>query len=1593
MWLERARGCRTRLLPLLLLLIAAAVLGWGGGGPSVENTHTSHASSVHRRELTTLAADDGDDAVSAAAATVTYLLQLSEAVLAPAWSAGGSAYLTERSLAEAADAGAPAPVCAHSRATASVLTSPFTFAMFDAQLSAVHLVSQSPPQSAGGAATLASRVVGRLDLQRGCYTHLEAPGQQCLAVLHSRPAQCTHGALDALDANWTADAVALALASAADSATGDEAAALAASALTAPELLSAFMSDYLPQRAWLRTAVPRVVDALLHAERAAHVFNTAPEGLTDAVESADMRRAVAAQWGHYLRSSYVPLLQRKWALLYRLAVATLVPSRVAPSHRSAAAESVTGAPPPSVVTSCAMVDAWPRLRYSMWDDGGGGGGRSNASDAGLRPIARLVAYVEEAIHDLGEALIAGAGADAAAAAAAAGTAPLLLLRHAYCVTTTYLLALTAVVDAPFLRVAASVWVQPESDPRSWAAQTMRSASVADAVAQAATLREAAAAGIGRVAASLPARELAFITCVAAFLDAATPLNSTAAASPSHCVMDLLAQHAAPDGLLRTVWDLDAVAAVAPTAEDVPGITRHESTVPMPVSTSAAAAAESAAPSELVHWTLFSQAGLRATAQSLLFTPSITAAAPPPLCVGPRQHAATSSAGGGRRGRVVSVQAAGSCLAGDYANPNTAACVRCPSACAASATAPTPLFCPGDGLIHGCPALPAGAALAGSPGDGVASAAVACRYACLDVYQAPLHNACVSRPGRFYNTTAAAAAGDADNRSGGGSYDACVGPASLLPARYPVQSYDARVFAFVGSGVADEPRSCRFSLAHRVVSSAVSPAALRAAGLQLQPPPLFPVAPAASGAATPQPSRDGGAAWETTVQLNATLLWAMHVSQLQRERQQSAATATTTSIGHVLVALREGAQGVASQSRWSLVLISTYQHAAAAASGSSSPSAAPPTAHTITLQLLLNISMATFPAGSGTTAASDSRAAEATSPTPSSLTALSAPWQWSTGPVTALSLTTAVYRVVLSRAARAVIFYADAAVVGAPVVVDWPLWQRWPTAPSSATAAYLSVSGWAAALVAEEQWAVMSPPASPSGGGAWRTAALPLHFDYVPGVVVRLSSAAVAASPLQAALAAAEAAWVAQAAAVTVPRQLSEVAALDDVVALAQYISAFPAVTAAVSAVLSGWAARRSVGLDGVCRSGYGGSPCVSCPSGAYATLEATPRRNTCACIPQRVSSATAAAAACVRRRAGPAAATSHLRTPGPLELDLDAVSAADADALVAGAGGVPLGWYSSGGGLPETASLTGAAGCTYGLTVPRWTSNVSLNLYVLLQYTTGLGAEQCRVMATSRGRDAAGLTQPTYTPESTYATHWRAPPLAARSITLANYTRLNADQTVLTIGVRDHPFLADGAVASLLQMRALTEHHLAFLAYMLRCATVSAVLRCGPNQREVGRFSWAGGSALDSPVLQLKLSDVISEDCILSLTVRSAAAAASEAAFAPFASWPHSYLAADADPSLFFEASAPVDYVLRPSAVAAAAARRRYDPLREGSSLAIAFVLLLVSVCVVGPLWLSMRPPSLLPRSWRPYERAQARRSLQHLQQADTSPPPEGASG
>ncbi|KAG5472249.1 hypothetical protein LSCM1_03648 [Leishmania martiniquensis] len=272
----------------LTVVVVAMVASWSDPGAAINTmTQQQQPSNVER-----IAPELADESVKKTE-IFTNLMQLSEAVLAPVWSTGGFAYAMTNTPT-AGSSGTWRRVCAHTRVLGGGVAAPYTFSMFDTQFSPLYLVSPSTVKSAGGAISLAAQVAGRLDLQQGCYTTVSSHASQdgCAGVLQSLPTQCALGELDGLHVNWTADS----LAAAASATHKDEPQLLSAKGLSAAELLAVFLNDYLPQRAWLRTVVPRVVGAIAHAEQAARAYNDAPLLLSDAAEAADMQRAVAGQW-------------------------------------------------------------------------------------------------------------------------------------------------------------------------------------------------------------------------------------------------------------------------------------------------------------------------------------------------------------------------------------------------------------------------------------------------------------------------------------------------------------------------------------------------------------------------------------------------------------------------------------------------------------------------------------------------------------------------------------------------------------------------------------------------------------------------------------------------------------------------------------------------------------------------------------------------------------------------------------------------------------------------------------------------------------------------------------------------------------------------------------------------------------------------------------------------------------------------------------------------------------------------------------------------------------------------------------------------
>ncbi|KPA83001.1 hypothetical protein ABB37_02734 [Leptomonas pyrrhocoris] len=1582
--LRRASGACA--VALLALLLCDALV------PSPYYTVTAATEEVEERALDP--------------AAFSNLVQLTEAVLAPVWGTGGYAYAMDgfdanrtRSLR---------PVCIHTRTSPSLVTAPFTFAMFDRQFSPLYGVT---------ADNTAASVRGQLDLQRRCYVSLAAAAsipltsptrtdtEACIAGFVSQAAQCALGSEDALDLNWTADALTSEASATAEPA--QTTASLPASGLSASELFATFLNDYLPQRAWLRTVVPRSLDVLHTAMQAARVFHTSAAALTEADEVSDMQRAIASEWNTYLWNTYGPQLRRKWNLFYRFAVATLTRGGIAPSLKvnasvNVSGYSITGVAGPVRVTSCPLVDAWLPLRYSPDD----------------LSVTRLAHFMEAALNGLAESL-AAIHRSSSSGGNVAQTDDLLfhLIHSAYCVTTTNLFSLTALLDRAFLQVVSSAWLDVADRSDSWAWQTMRTASVTEAMNSASAFQSSTSAQVRALSSSLSTSlEKSFVRCLASFLDPTTPLTSTTVVSPSDCVRQFLETRDASVSLsenFTVLFELDQLSAVS-SAGSVPGMTRYESVVALPV--------VGGAVRESLQWFAVQESALALTAQTSLFTPAPSSAPLSDSCT-----SGTQSPVSGRGGDWIY-----DCPAGTYVLEEDAACATCPSACAALrsafARAAVPVYCPGDGLLHGCPPRPVDAVYAGSTDEGQTGPYAICRYACANVYTAPMNYSCLSVSGTYYNT---AATGNVDVYNGGG-LSPCREPTSLFPAAAPVRS-QTRLYAFVGSGTTNAPLTCPFTLLHRATSSAVTLKALVAAGLA-PPRPFFHLdAPVAAAASTLSPllSRSG-VTWEVEVQLNATQMYAMHAAlrpSLKEQTGNGPATPTST-VAHELVAWQRISSDDSSAGDAERVLawylVSTF---AQTSDGDNA---------TVSLQFLLNLSVATPPTAAAPAASSvstvdfttaSSSTTTSTTSVPSSLVVLSSAWLWSpsSSNTATAPLSTSTYRAVLNRATNTIAFYVDGSStpLGATsVTVDWPLWA--PAAPTttmmtpeatttnmgtnSAAAStdasfFLSVGGWVAGYAESRQWILVTPSTTASAShAASGSVTLPLYYDYLPGMVTRVLSAASLIHPLQDTLQSAENSWHAQASA-RAAAQAEQVAQLTSLLDLAHYVSIAPAVASSVSSTLHALALRTTKGLDGVCRPDYGVLPtsrsdavCEVCMKGAYTVMDiaTTAGSNRCTCVPQRVWTVETDAATnqpisvCRVRRAGPAMPQGSLTAAGTLYVDGDVVDRASATTAR-----IPLGWYAAAAVASAdstlTTSLSTSVLCTLGLTSPTTTTNYSaeahFNTSVMLRYTTGLGGETCEARAAAFGGGASsaavsspsfvvdstsGITKPTYTDLRLYSTRLQAPALTGADITLKNNSALFTDQTVFAIGVHDYALLSFYAVHSILKMAQMTEYQLAFLAYVLRSATVSSKLDCDGDQRKGSAardFTWVSGSALNTSVLWLNLTETITRDCVVTLRVTSTATAASESTV-PFPSWPHSYLRVPPSipPSSFFESSPTLVYVVRaPSA--AFTATEKHNVLGELSSFLMAGCIVLLSLALGVLRAISEFAPSLELLPWRRYER------------------------
>jgi hypothetical protein len=1541
-----------------------------------------------------------------------YLSQLTEAVLAPVWGTGGYAYALSGLRMNSTSS--LRPICLHTRTASSVVTAPFTPAMFDVQFSPVYEVAVD---------NASARVIGQLDLQRSCYTSFDAP-DTCVAALMSSREQCAFGSDDALYHNWTADALKPAEPAAPTGSEGPvRSVPLPASGLSAAELFTVFLNDYLPQRAWLRTAVPRSVDLLSTAMQAAAAFYGNTPGLTAGDEVADMQQAVTSEWNRYLWNVYGPQLRRKWDLLYQYAVATLHQGSIAPPLRArgamnGSANSVSGIPGPVLATTCPLMDVWLQLRYNPAD----------------MNVTRLTQLIKAAVGGLANALaVVRRGGDIDAGKDAAEVDALLfrLVRNVYCVTTTNLFSLTALLDRPFLLAVSSVWVDMANHSDSWAWQTMQTASLSAVVGDATAFQRAAAAQMDALSSSLSTvSEKALLSCIARFLDPTTPLTSTTRVSPSNCVWEFLETRDGSASIadnFTTLFDAKKLSEASVT-DGVPGVTRYESVEVLP-STSESTGAS-------LQWFVVQERARCLTAQTSVFTPAVASPSSRlDTCALTAQNATPESAWDWIY----------ECPAGTFVTESNATCATCPSACAASTSSASmsftssafPVYCPGDGLLHGCPPRPTDAIYTGSTSGGQTGPSAICRYACADVYTAPMNYSCLSVGGLFFNSSAS---GNADANNGGG-LSPCVGPTSLFPPSAPVRS-QTRLYTFVGSGATDAPLTCRFTLHHRATSSAITQGRLQTVGL-LPPSPfpapsgtssgvsalsLPPVAPLTSHTAV---------TWEAEVQLNATLMHQVHTT-LRRSLEEHASdqdtdAATATTVAHELVGVWKAPSSTTdsgSASAEAERVLSWYLFSTLNRTDSDLGSSA------VHLRLLVNLSVISGVSGP----AGDAAHAVPATPAPSSLILCSPAWlwlPWSGSATSSSALSTFTFRVVLNRHTNSVAFYVNGSMPlsDTPVVMDWPHWTSTTasTAGNDTTAAvstkssfFLAVGGWVAGYGKTRQWVLAANrPASSSPASTGSTAAdyiaLPLFYDYVPGMVTRVSTAASLIDPFQSILRVAERAWQVEAdAGAAAQGQL--VAQLTLLVDLVHYVAPTPLVAASVSAALAAMAQRATQGLDGVCRPGYGvsstsatGTACEVCMAGGYTVMDPTAvGSNGCACIPQRVRGVKTEAmtnqrvGVCQTREAGPAAPYAHLTELRTLYVDGSVEEPANATASC-----IPLGWYAATDAVagsinnPQstipTTSLTASVVCTYGLTSPRTTaaagasSDTRFNTSVALQYTTGLGGETCEARAAARGGSvlsaplsfsadgvaAAGAaanetvmakaTKPTYTDTQTYKVRLQAPALTTAAVAFENNSALFTDQTVFAIGVRGYALLSFYSTNSLLRMRQLTEYHLSFLAYVLRSATVSAELTCegkGKQQREgtTRVFTWANESALATSVLWLNLTHSVTRACVLTLRVSSAAVASSDSAV-PFASWPYSYLRLPSSfsPSSFFENSTTLTYVVQaPSA--AFTTLEKHHVLGELSSFLMASCILFLSL-VLGVFYaISDHAPTLDLLSWRRYE-------------------------
>lgn len=1374
------------------------------------------------------------------------LIQLTEAVLAPAWGRGGWAAIpTNISIAKerVPDFGAALPsLCLINRPTV-LMAVPHTFAMFDDQFG----VAYAYPINQTGAATVSSPVSvtavahAYLDLEKSCYVAL-TNASLCVALLHSiaDSVSCELGGLEALQYNWTAEALQTAqAATAADFDEGEQNATLVG--LSASEIFTAFVVDFLPLRSRLRHAISRSMDVMFSASEASRGLFNGSHRLTDEDEKYWFEYGTMAEWGSFLWVEYMPLLQWKWAVLYRLAISTLQPSAVAAAPISAEEEGSTKwwremTQRASGLTRCPFVDEWPRLMTAP---------QMLAIDQSIDRTTTAMTNLAESIQKSRE--LSGV------------PARLLVLHHSYCTAISFLFTAALIYDAAYLQIAASLWLADPNNTNSWASQALLHGTGANVVEHAAALETAVATQLTVIQSTLSTvAEIRFIRCMSAFLNGTAPLHTSV--SPSDCVEALLSSRSPASPLhpvvLHTIWN-QSKAEVMNTDVDG-GLARYAFT-------------SYSASSISVSWATLHQTTPTPFGQPSLFMPftsAPTAQVPVNSCADtaavelqPRSTSASKDALQGDSG--------GGCAAGTYTDVNTAACLSCPSPCHVANTANgieserRVVYCPGDGLMHSCPMRPFASVYAGEATGGLKSASQACIFLCENPYQAPINDSCISRIGSYYD-----------------SMSMTLQPCRISPL-LPEQSA-----IFVGSGVTDEPDSCPFVLPHPLwTTSALSAAELMDLG-------LWP---------TPTLSEGSGLTWETMVELNGTELHEMHrISPLE---------GTATSLAHELVAVGTEdshrplawylistlvQSGATTPSNIQLRLLLnttdffTIQDVSATtergdADATSKEAAASPT------QLLLSspwcygstMVMEHCNSSSAATATRQSSDPETSTPTKTATTSLRL-----------------VFRVVLSRVTNTAAFFVNGVSIGDPIVVQW---KQEVATLSSALAYHLSIGGWAATYSVQDKIAVPST-SSEYELRSWTPFAIPLHMEYIPGSIVSFSAAPAALSPAVEALRAAEIQWRTEA--VVFSETLGTLVKDQGTTSLFHYTSLSPSVAYHVSQTLAARAQNESEDVFGICRPGYGifalqlQVSCAPCPTGAY-TIQQGSQRGRCACIAQRqveciTASDGSSSCLCTPRRATLAPPQYTTRPNGTVVVVDDVLQDSPEEACFLH-GSIWAGWYCA----PADNALTyptvaleidPVVVCTLGLlkgettTTAAVSSNQLQNTSLHFLYTTGLGPDECRVLTSVQATPSSTSLSSSssllyYAPSQPVVSHFlfamRASPLQAGHFSIINVSYFSPRQTAIAFSMSEYELLPLMVLNSLLHLDNLTLLQWPVVEQTLATAQLSATWACRGNS--------SSSSPLPEVTTLLNLTDVapseafllpvvdVSRDCRLILSVVSGA--------------------------------------------------------------------------------------------------------------------------